>query len=290
MTIDNLNKNFKYIDIYNFVKQNFLNANIKDYETDARELCIHFLGEDFLFKKNNILNDFDIFNNILNAIKKRKSGDTIETITNIKFFFEGEFYVNKNVLTPRFDTERLVEFVVGYFGRDEKIFFADLCCGTGCIGVSILNKFQNFYCDFYDISNHAIECTNLNLKKYNKQNNGKTILSDMFDKFENKKYDFIISNPPYITNDDYKFLDNDVLLNDPKIALTAEEEGLIFYKNIKDNAYKYIKNNGILIIEFGINQNKCVEDIFKSEKYVKINDIVDYGNTVRGMVFKINNG
>lgn len=289
MTIDKNKTNICFNDIYNIVKNELKNIGVLEFETDARDLCIYFLGENFNLNKEKIV-DKNIINKFIEAIEARKNGDTIETITNVKYFFEGEFYVNKNVLTPRFDTERLLEFVIDYYDNDSDFYFADLCCGTGCVGVSLLNRFVNAKCDFYDISNDAKNCTTINIKKYNKEGASSVNISDMFNDFISKDYDFIISNPPYIALNDYKNLSSDVLLNDPMLALVGDDNGMFFYNEIKNNAFKYIKNNGLLIIEFGVNQHNDIENIFKCEKYVKIKDIIDYNNIVRGMVFKIKNG
>jgi release factor glutamine methyltransferase len=191
------------------------------------------------------------------GIRRLNNGEPVQYIVGNVDFYGNTFIVNKNVLIPRFETEELVEKTIKYVKEyfDKKIDIVDLGTGSGCIAIT-LKKEINSNVDAVEISDTALEIAKLNAKNNNVDI--KFIEGDMLNSLT-KKYDLIISNPPYISYDE-EIMDI-VKNNEPHIALYAEDKGLYYYKEIIKNANKYLKDNGLLAFEIG---------------YLQGNDLVEY--------------
>lgn len=190
------------------------------------------------------------------GIKKMESGIPLQYIVGNVDFYGLNFIVNENVLIPRFETELLVEktisYINKYFTNDLKI--VDLGTGSGCIAIT-LSKKLNARVDAVDISASALEVA----KKNNIINNTNVnfYLGNMLEPLS-KKYDVIISNPPYISYNE-EIMDI-VKNNEPHIALYAENNGLYFYEKILRTCKKNLNKNFLIAFEIGCNQK---EDIIK---------------------------
>ena len=184
------------------------------------------------------------------ALKRLKEGEPVQYIVGNVNFYGYEFKVDKNVLIPRFETEELVEKTVNlidlYF--DDVVDILDIGTGSGCIAIT-LNKLVDSNVCACDISSYALDIA----KENNRLNNTdvKFIKSDIFSNIE-KKYDIIISNPPYISRDE-EIMDI-VKNNEPEIALYAPNSGLYFYEEILKNASKYLKDKFLISFEIGYKQ------------------------------------
>ncbi|MAV83025.1 MAG: hypothetical protein CMI90_06155 [Pelagibacteraceae bacterium] len=178
---------------------------------------------DINFKKLNLI------------IRERLKGKPLAKIINKKGFWKEIFFTNEFTLDPRADSEVLIESVLEDFSnfKKQKIKFIDLCSGTGCLGISILNEFINSECLFMDICNHALNVNKINCKNLNVINKSTFLKSDLFMNFKNNINDFkfIICNPPYIISEDILKLDKDTSY-DPVIALDGGEKGYKFYQLI----------------------------------------------------------
>ncbi len=196
----------------------------------------------------------------LNKINDIKNGMPIQYITNKQEFMKLNFYVDKNVLIPQPDTEILVEKAIeicNNHGNDIKIL--DLCTGSGAIGISIAKNIKNAKVYATDIKNTVIDIAKQNAKQ-NNVDNIEFIVSDMFDNIQEKDFDIIVSNPPYIETDVIKTLPTEVR-NEPIIALDGGKDGLKFYKIILSEYKKYLKKDGYLLLEIGYNQAKSVGEL-----------------------------
>ena len=190
------------------------------------------------------------------AINKLNEGLPVQYIVGEVDFYGYLFKVNENVLIPRFETEQLVELTIDYIKNlfDKVVDIVDLGTGSGCIAIT-LKKELDCNIDAVDISNKALEIATINAK-----NNGTDIhfyLGDML-KPLNKRYDVIISNPPYISYDE-KIMDI-VKNNEPALALYADNNGLYFYEEILKNCKNYLNERFIIAFEIGYKQ---AEDIKK---------------------------
>ena len=179
-------------------------------------------------------------------------------------FFGYEFDVNKDVLIPRFETEelvdRIIKFINNKFSSAEKVI--DLGCGSGVIGLTLEKKVSTNSVDLIDISPKALSVTYKNCVKHASTAN--LINSDMFEKVE-KKYDVIISNPPYIkTNEEIEEI---VKSNEPHLALYAGEDGLDCYKKILANASLHMKERCLIAFEIGYQQAQDITEL--AHKYLE---------------------
>ncbi|MDR1087036.1 MAG: peptide chain release factor N(5)-glutamine methyltransferase [Endomicrobium sp.] len=212
-------------------------------------------------------------------VLKRSKREPAAYITGFAGFMGLEFKVDKNVLIPRPETELLVELALKIADEKDKKFVLDLCTGSGCIAVSMANLGKFEYLVASDISVNALA-----IAKENAQINNafsiKFIESDIFEKITDNKFDMIVSNPPYITESEYAALDPDLKF-EPKNALTAQDEGLFFYKKIASNTLKYLNDSGYILIELNSNKVRDIRQIFVDNKYVDIEIINDYSGLPR---------
>jgi release factor glutamine methyltransferase len=220
------------------------------------------------------------YNNIIKKVKLRCKHMPITKIFKKAYFCELEFYINKHVLSPRFDTELLVQNALKHIKPNDRVL--DLCTGSGCIAISIA-KHVNAYVEACDISKKALKVSKKNIKKNNV--NIDIYQSNMFDKVQGK-FNVIVSNPPYIETDVVKTLDKEVTEHDPLLALNGGSDGLDFYRQIASNIKKYLLEDGVLLLEIGFNQGESVSRLFKDiAKNIKV--IKDYNNNDRVVVVKI---
>ncbi len=219
--------------------------------------------------------------------RKIEKGYPIQYILNKAYFMGLEFYVDKNVLIPQPDTEIVVESALKEINRIQnegiknRISILDLCTGSGCIAVSLCKMAENIDITATDISYKALKIARKNYNEIckNTTNNISFVRSDMFNKIKNK-YDIIISNPPYIESNMIKNLNKDVK-REPHIALNGGKDGIKFYKIIKQNVNKYLKDNGTLILEIGYNQRKIVQALFEESDCIK-----DFANNDRVIIWR----
>jgi len=209
---------------------------------------------------------FSEFKNYLKLINKRKNRVPVSLISKKRFFWKGEFFVNNNVLTPRFETEILIEEVLKKCARHENINILDIGAGSGCIIISLLKEKSSWRGTALDVSSLALNVARINAKMQQIDNRIKFINSDI-DKLNSNKYDLIISNPPYIKKFDLKYLEKDVISFEPITALNGGLDGLSEIKKVINNSTKLIKENGILILEIGYNQSGKVKEILKKNNF-----------------------
>ena len=213
---------------------------------------------------------------VINYADKIKNGYPLQYITNSQEFMGLTFYVDDNVLIPQPDTENLVIVAINKIENKnheeisktnkEKIKILDLCTGSGAIAVSIKSILkEKVEIIASDISKKAIEVARKNAKKHNVQI--KFICSDMFEKI-NEKFDLIVTNPPYIRSKEIKLLPEEVQ-KEPHSALDGGLDGLEYYRLIRKNIKKYLKENGTLIMEIGYDQKEDVQKMFKGSKCIK---------------------
>ncbi len=173
-------------------------------------------------------------------LKRRKRGEPIAYLVKKKEFWKENFYINKNVLIPRPDTELLVEETLKLFNVNSKLNILDIGTGSGCILLSILKERRNFFGTGIDISKKAINVARFNAKMHQLSNRVKFYNSDV-DKFLIGKYDLIISNPPYIKKEDLKCLEVDVRNFEPKLALDGGRDGFSEITKVISKTSKLLK-------------------------------------------------
>jgi len=265
------------MDISEAIKKgdNILKKNgIKSFKLDSELLMSQVFQknrEDIILNSNVKLSNKEIilYNNLIEQRKKKKP---IAYIIGKKEFWKYEFDVTKDVLIPRPDTEIIIEQTLKLTKNKSGLKILDIGVGSGCILLSILKERKNFYGSGIDICKKTLEICKINAKKLNLADRIKLFKSDV-DNFNYGKYDLIVSNPPYIKKFDLKYLEKDVYGYEPILALDGGVDGLLGIKKVISNSSKFIKKNGILIIEIAFDQTDKVKKFLKENGYF-IKDVV----------------
>lgn len=243
-------------------------ASIEDSKIKAQILLMYIINKPkqyLIINKNEVLNE-SLLKQYKQGIEKLKQNTPIQYITNTQEFMGLKFYVDENVLIPRFDTEILVEEIIEINKNTQNLKVLDMCTGSGAIAISLQKLLNNSTVYAIDISQKALDVA----KKNNEANKTKVnfIQSNMFENIGENEFDIIVSNPPYIETKTIKQLNDDVK-KEPAIALDGGIDGLKFYKILAEQAHKFLKNNGILAMEIGYNQKESVEAILKETNHYK---------------------
>lgn len=178
-------------------------------------------------------------------------------ITNKAYFFGLEFEVDESVLIPRSPIAELIgEHFSPWFhydllsSKNKVLNILDMCTGSGCIAIACATAFDSAMVDAVDISEAALNIAKKNIAKYSLEQRVAAIQSDMFDSLACKKYDIIVSNPPYVTQAEIDGLP-DEYHSEPEIGLFADKDGLQFAITLLQNAQRYLTETGILVVEVG---------------------------------------
>ena len=225
---------------------------------------------------------FEYFNKL---IYLRSRGEPIAYLTKKKYFWKYKFTVNRDVLIPRPDTEVLIEEVLKLTKNKDSLNLLDVGVGSGCILISILKDKKNFYGTGIDISKKSLDTCKINGENLGVINRLKLYKSDI-DNFHFRKYDLIISNPPYIKKSKLKYLEKNVIGFEPKHALDGGIEGLSEISKVINRSSELIKKNGFLILEIGFDQKWKVKKILENKGFYIKKIVKDLSNNDRCIVSK----
>ena len=199
-------------------------------------------------------------------INKRSFREPIAYLTNKKYFWNYKFFVTKDTLIPRPDTELIVEQILKLTKSKTKMKILDIGVGSGCILLTILKERKNFYGVGVDISKKCLNISKINAKNLEVSSRVKFFKSDV-DKFDLGKYDLIVSNPPYIKKYNLKYLEKDVVNFEPKLALDGGLDGLSEIRKVIIKSSELIKKNGKFILEIGFDQKNKVINLLKDKGF-----------------------
>ena len=268
-------------EILNIGQRRLQDAGVSNADLDCKLLyCFmrNITRTQLILMYQNVLED-RLCDEYFRLIDERASGKPLQYITGTQEFMGLEFDVNESVLIPRQDTETMVEDVISVIkdgvlrgesleetGRREWDIL-DLCTGSGAIGISLAKLLTgvkvNVTCS--DVSKAALEVARKNAGKLGASKNIKFAEGDMFapfdGRFKKKKFDFIVSNPPYIESDVIPTLQTEVRDHEPMSALDGGEDGLDFYRVIAREAGEFLKKRGILFLEIGCDQGNAVREL-----------------------------
>ena len=267
-------------------------ADVDTYKLDAQLLLGMVIAKDKIYLITN--RDKTISNKdekeYLSLIEKRKNKMPIKYILGEVEFMGIDLEVEEGVLIPRGDTEILVEEVLKSINEDEKLEICDLCCGSGAIGIALAKLRNNI--DVDEIDNYKVpeKITKRNIAKHSLEDRVRFIKSDLLKEAIklNKKYDIIVSNPPYIRADEINNLMDDVKLYEPHTALDGGKDGLIFYREIIKQSEFVLKNKGILAFEIGHDQGEDVKNLMESSGFLDVKLVKDLAGLDRVLIGTLN--
>ena len=255
--------------------------NICSYELDAQLILASIMK----LKREDLIvnNEINISKNILEkyqaAINRRTKGEPVAYILGTKEFWNDEFLVNRDTLIPRPETELMIYKIKDYF-KHKSINILDIGTGSGCILLSILKEMDLSRGIGIDILHNAIKVAKSNSRKLDLINRSKFKVFNL-DKFNEGKYDLIVSNPPYIPTKDLKNLSKDIIFYEPVRALDGGPDGLDLIKKVIYKSNYLLKRKGMLALEIGHNQYQKVSKILKYNGYREMSKVYDNNDNVR---------
>ena len=274
------------LELYKNSSELLKNKGILTYKLDVKILLSFLLNVDtnelILYFSKDVdscfVSKFDLL------LNRRLNNEPIANIIGKKAFWDYEFFVNENVLTPRSDSEILIEAVLENFEDiDANLKILDLGTGSGCLILTLLKIYKNSFGVAVDISEKALEVAEINAKKLDVKNI--EFLNNNLNVGIEDKFDIIISNPPYIPKGEIDDLEPEVNKFNPIISLDGGVDGLDFYRYFSKNLSKNLKKNTKIFFEIGKGQDKDVITIFEKNNYKLVNIYKDLAGVNRILCF-----
>ena len=291
-----INKN---IDVYTLVRPEV--KKLKKVGIDTANLDCRILLSKSQDKDKVVYNheNIDISDNEIKKFKslveQRLKGKPVSRIVNKRSFWKKEFKLNEETLDPRPDSETLIDAVLMHYKNKLKsLKILDLGSGSGCLGLSLLEEYENSTVTFFDISKKSLDIVKINALNFGLLEKSKFINLDWrieewdlnLIKIENEiKFDVVISNPPYIPTDNIQTLQTEVKNYDPFIALNGGNDGLDSYRFLIPKLKNIVKKNGKVFFEIGKGQENFVSSKAKKHKLLPIEYKKDLSGVNRVLVF-----
>ena len=253
-------------------------CGISDPIRDARLLLADCL--ELRTQNLNLLNDSYIseikISKFWRMVKERCKRKPVSKILGYRSFWGRDFEINENVLDPRGDTETLIELLLDC--KFENML--ELGTGSGAIAITVLAERPEVTCVATDISKYALKTASANSKRHGVESRLKLLHSNWFEKISGS-FDVIVSNPPYISSEEYAQLSAEVVKYDPKISLTLGGDGLEAYREILSQALEKLSKNGHIFLEIGYTQANAVGHLFREAGFQQIKVHKDLGSRDR---------
>ena len=253
-------------------------CGISDPIRDARLLLADCL--ELRTQNLNLLNDSYIseikISKFWRMIKERCKRKPVSKILGYRSFWGRDFEINENVLDPRGDTETLIELILDCKFDN----MLELGTGSGAIAITVLAERPEVTCVATDISEYALKTASTNSKRHGVESRLKLLHSNWFEKISGS-FDVIVSNPPYISSEEYAQLSAEVVKYDPKISLTLGGDGLEAYREILSRALEKLSKNGHIFLEIGYTQANAVGHLFREAGFQQIKVHKDLGSRDR---------
>ena len=275
------------LELINAGSSRLKSKNIFTHKLDSELLLSEVLKktrEEILINLNAKMSQIDILK-FKNLINRRAKKEPIAYILKYKEFWSKKFQIDRSTLIPRPETELMIEYLINVFKR-KKINILDIGTGSGCILISLLAELINSKGIGVDISEKALIIANKNVLNHKLSNKVK-LLNRSFEKIYDKKFDLIVSNPPYIKTSDIKNLAEDVRNFEPKIALDGGNDGLDLIKKVIYKSTYILKLDGLLALEIGNNQYKKVSNLLIRNKFKIVKKVKDYRDNIRCLISKL---
>ena len=269
------------LDLLNSGSKELKNKKVNSHILDSELLLAKILKK----KRENLLINLNqkvatkTIQDFRNLIARRSLKEPIAYILEKKEFWNKSFFVNKNTLIPRPETELMVEKIVDIF-KNKNINILDIGTGTGCILLSILDELKKSKGIGVDISQKAIQVAVKNSRKQKIIQRAKFYRKSFLEVY-GYRFDLIVSNPPYIKKKDIKNLKEDIKKFEPKLALDGGNDGLDVIKKVIYKSRSILKINGMLALEIGNEQYKKVSKILSTNNFKTRFLVKDYKDNVR---------
>lgn len=276
-------------DLRKKIRQELESAGIADAQSETFQILEYTLGIDrgrFFTEPSRDLGE-ELPPKLAEVLKKRKKRIPLQYIMGTCEFMGLSFHVDERVLIPRQDTECLVEEVLEDLKKRpdrEACRVLDLCCGSGCIGISIGKLCPGTRLTLADLSADALNLAEDNAKRLGLE--AEFVQGDLFENIKDT-YDYIVSNPPYIPTGVIDTLMEEVKDHEPRTALDGMEDGLEFYRRITAQAGKYLNKGGALFLEIGYDQGKAVSEQMRDQGFSQVKvvcDLAGLDRVVRGVL------
>lgn len=257
-------------------------AGIEEAEYDSRALWEYATGQDRLAMLLNMNEQVDEDTRVryVDCVDRRCDRIPLQYITGVQNFMGLDFLTAPEVLIPRYDTETVVCSAIDIINKNRLKSVLDMCCGSGCIGLTIGHECGVNRLVLADLSDHAVALTEKNAGRLNIDCS--IVKTDLFSGVEGR-FDLIISNPPYIRSDVIPTLMPEVRDHEPRLALDGSADGLVFYRRISAEAAGYLNAGGYLVYEIGNDQGEEVSDIMKENGFTDVEVIKDLNNNDRAV-------
>lgn len=257
-----------------YIFQIFRKAGMSDPKREAEDLLSDLLGcsrSQLLSLESRLLSDQEQ-KKAFEWVDRRLKGEPLAYIVGKVQFYDCTIEVNSDVLIPRPETEILVDRIVSFFkGQSHSLkerVLLDLCCGSGCIGIAIKKALPELSVCLSDCSEKAIAVAARNAKRNEVEVT--CFLGDLFSPLKEKKIDYFVCNPPYISDNEYLTLDREVKEYEPRLALVSGNTGLEFYEKIAHNLPHYLVPQGRGWLEIGYRQGPAIQNLFQGSPWKNI--------------------
>ena len=276
-------RTWRIIDIIKWGEDYFKTKDFENPKQEIEWLLCDLLGLkriDLYVKFEDKINDVSL-NKLKNWINRRVKREPLQYITGITEFYGLKFKTSPQALIPRPETERLVEIALNSIGNSSDSKLLEIGSGSGCISIAISNEIPTLNILSLDISRDALALAETNAE-LNNCKNIKFLEMDFLNEMPEGKFDFLISNPPYIPIKEIKQIMPEVKDYEPMMALTDNNDGLTFYRRIAKKARTIIKPKGIILLEVGLGDHpQKVLSLFKQAGYNQLELIKDFNNNER---------
>ncbi|HHT9105456.1 MAG TPA: peptide chain release factor N(5)-glutamine methyltransferase [Candidatus Wujingus californicus] len=270
----------------NWANKLLLDSGIESPRLDTEIILAHSAGLNRVYLHTHPDESLEdtIVKRFVNNVKRRLRRVPLQYITNHSEFMSLDFYVDERVLIPRPETEFLIDTVTkialsSY--KENEVFIVDIGVGSGNIAITLAKKIKNARIFAIDISPNAIEVAKFNAQRHDVMEKITFLCGDTFKPLNGlgleSKINFIVSNPPYISSDEFHFLQEEVKCFEPYTALVSGKDGLEAFKSIISDANTWLKRNGLIVFEVAEGQAQKVVKLIKDKRCFKnIDSIKDY--------------
>ena len=204
----------------------------------------------------------DVKHQLLKDVSDHGSGIPVQQIVGYGWFYDHKFKVTKDTLIPRPETEEIVDIFLKETRANQKLSVLDIGTGTGIIGITIKKERPLFDVTATDLSSKALKVAKENAEVLDAD--VRLLEGDLTEPVKSETFDVIISNPPYISNDEVRYMDESVLHYEPHLALFAENNGLAIYQRLAKETPAILNPGGEILLEIGFKQGKKVQELFQS--------------------------